>query len=91
MVITIPSYIGMIRLTVQLLVLFIFFGKANESGRFCIVKEVLLTRKPNRVRSRLNNIQVDWVEVAYPDIGPAHWAFGLDVQGGGNALMECEY
>ena len=86
MVITIPSCIGMIRLTVQILVLFILFGTANESGRFCIVKEDLLTRKSNRVRSLLNDVQVDWVEVADPDVGPAHRAFRLDVQGGGNAL-----
>ncbi len=48
-------------------------------------------RKSNQERSRLNYVQVDWVEVAYPDVGPANRAFGLDVQGGGNALKENEY
>ena len=38
MVITIPSCIGMIGLTMELLVLLILIGTANESGRFCIVK-----------------------------------------------------
>jgi hypothetical protein len=50
-----------------------------------------LTRKSNRIRSRLNDIQVDRVEVAHPDVGPANRAFGLNVQGGGNALRGSEY
>jgi len=86
MVITIPSCIGTIRLTVQLLVVLILFGAANESGRFGIVRTVHLTRKSHRMNSRMNYVQVDWVEVANPDVGPAHWAFGLDVQRGGDAL-----
>jgi len=45
MVIIIPSCIGTIRLTVQLLVLLILFGTKNEGGRFCIVRKVLLDEK----------------------------------------------
>ena len=39
----------------------------------------------------MDDVQVYRVEVAGPDVGPAYWAFGLDVQRGGDALREAGY